>query len=155
MPDELLTLLAAMTPVGELRAAIPLGILTFDLGWPLVFVLSVAGNVLPIPFLVYGLRITGRRVHRMENVLGAALRWWTARVERRWASLVRRYGVLAIVLIVAIPLPFTGAWTGSLAVWAFSMPPVRGLSAVAAGVLIAGVLVTAFTLAGIELVKVV
>ena len=155
MPDELLTLLAAMTPVGELRAAIPLGILTFGLAWPLVFVLSVAGNVVPIPFLVYGLRIAGRRVQRMENVLGAALRWWTARVERQWGGLVRRYGVLATVLIVAIPLPFTGAWTGSVVVWAFSMQPIRGLLAIAAGVLIAGVVVTALTLAGIELLKVV
>ena len=153
MPDELLTLLAAMTPVGELRAAIPLGILTFDLAWPLVFVLSVAGNVLPIPFLVYGLRLTGRRVERMENVLGATLRWWTARVERRWAGLVGRYGLLATVLIVAIPLPFTGAWTGSLAVWVFNMHPIRGLLAIAAGVLIAGVVVTALTLAGVELVR--
>ena len=154
MSDELLTLLAAMTPVGELRAAIPLGILTFGLAWPLVFAVSVAGNVLPIPFLVYGLRTVGRRVQRMENVLGAALRWWTVRVERRWAGLVRRYGILAIALIVAIPLPFTGAWTGSIAVWVFGMPPVRGLLAIATGVLIAGVVVTALTLAGVELVKV-
>ena len=171
MPDELLTFLAAMTPVGELRAAIPLGILRFDLAWPVVFVLSVVGNVFPIPFLVYGLPIAGRRVQRIEvvdertgstwsllgeaTVLGRALRWWTARIERRWAGLVRRYGVLAIVLIVAIPLPFTGAWTGSVVVWVFGMQPVRGLLAIAAGVLIAGVLVTALTLAGVELVKIV
>ena len=154
MPDELLTLLAAMTPLGELRLSIPLGILTLDMAWPLVLALSVAGNMLPVPFLLWALRTVGARVERMDNVLGSLLRWRTRGIEERWGDRIRRYGFPAIVVIVAIPLPLTGAWTGSLAVWALHVPAARGLLAIATGVVIAGAIVTALTLAGIELVKV-
>ena len=155
MPDELIVVLTAMTPVGELRASVPLGLLKFDLAWPLVYLLSIAGNMLPVPLLMYGLRTIGGRVERMDNTAGALLRWRTARVQQTWADRVQRFGFFGIVAIVAIPLPLTGAWTGSLAVWALHVPMRRGLLAVAVGVLIAGALVTALTLAGLELVKIV
>lgn len=153
MPDELLTFLAAMTPLGELRLSIPLGIGEYDLAWPLVLALSIAGNMLPVPFLLWALRTVGGRVERMENVLGLLLRWRTRRIEARWGERIRRNGFPAIVLLVAIPLPLTGAWTGSLAVWALGVPLARGLLAIATGIVIAGAIVTALTLAGIELIK--
>ena len=151
MPDELLTFLAAMTPLGELRLSIPLGIVTLDLAWPIVFLLSIAGNMLPVPLLVWALRAGGGGVERMDNVLGRLLRWRTRSIEARWGNRIRRFGFGAIVLLVAIPLPLTGAWTGSLAVWALHVPSARGLAAIATGVIIAGAIVTAATLAGIEL----
>ena len=154
MPDELLTFLAAMTPIGELRLSIPLGVGEYGLAWPLVLALSIAGNMLPVPFLIWGLRTVGGRIERMDNVLGRLLRWRTRSVEARWGEPIRRQGFPAIVLLVAIPLPFTGAWTGSLAVWALGVPATRGLMAIATGILIAGAVVTALTLAGIELIKV-
>ena len=153
MPDELLTFLAAMTPLGELRLSIPLGIWRLDMAWPLVLALSVVGNMLPVPFLIWALRAAGRRVERMDNVLGRLLRWRTRSIRERWGDRIRRYGFPTIVLIVAIPLPLTGAWTGSLAVWALHVPAARGLVAIATGVVIAGGIVTAATLAGIELVE--
>ena len=153
MPDELKTFLLAMTPLGELRLSIPVGISTLDMAWPLVLALSIAGNLLPVPFLLWGLRTVGARVERMDNVLGNLLRWRTRTVQERWGARVRRYGFGAIVLIVAIPLPLTGAWTGSLAVWALHVPAARGLLAIATGVVIAGAVVTAATRAGIELFK--
>ena len=118
MPDDLKTFLLAMTPLGELRLSIPLGIVTLGMAWPPVLALSIAGNVLPVPFLLWALRMVGARVERMDNVLGSLLRWRTRSIEARWGDRIRRYGFLAIVLIVAIPVPLTGAWTGSLAVWA-------------------------------------
>ena len=154
MSDEIRTLLAAMTPIGELRLAIPLGILTFDMPWPNVLALSILGNMLPVPFLLWALRTLGARVERMDNLLGRLLRWRTHRIEARWGDRIRRHGFPALVLIVAIPLPLTGAWTGSLAVWALQVPAARGLMAIGTGVVIAGGAVTALTLAGIELFKI-
>lgn len=154
MPDALLTLLAAMTPLGELRLSIPLGILTLDMPWPLVLALSIAGNLLPIPLLLLALRTIGGRVERMDNALGSLLRWRTRSVQERWGPRIGRYGFPAIVLVVAIPLPLTGAWTGIFTVWALHVPATRGLAAIATGVVIAGTIVTAATLAGIELVKI-
>jgi uncharacterized membrane protein len=74
-------------------------------------------------------------------------------LEAQLAGSISRYGPMAIILIVAIPLPMTGAWTGSLAVWALKVPLRQGLPAIAAGVVIAGVVVTALTLAGVGIVK--
>ena len=75
MPDALKTFLLAMTPLGELRLSIPLGIVTLGMAWPLVLALSIAGNMLPVPFLLGALRTVGARVERMDNVLGSLLRW--------------------------------------------------------------------------------
>ncbi|MDA0799860.1 MAG: small multi-drug export protein [Chloroflexi bacterium] len=149
MTDELTVILTSMTPIGELRAAIPLGLLKYDLGWPLVFVLAVIGNLIPIPFIIVGLRTVGSRLERRDDFVGSLLRWRTERIERTWGERVRRYGFWAVMFIVAIPLPLTGAWTGSLAVWALRVPLRTGFSAIAAGVLVAGVIVTAVTKAGI------
>ncbi len=151
--DELLVALAAMTPVGELRAAIPLAALTYDMWWLKAYALAVVGNLVPVPFVLFGLRTVGERIERQEHLVGRLLRWRTRRVEAQWGDRVRRLGFLGIVLVVAIPLPLTGAWTGTLAVWALGMPARRGLPAIAAGVAIAGAIVTALTAAGIGLVR--
>ncbi|MDE2836350.1 MAG: small multi-drug export protein [Chloroflexota bacterium] len=153
MPDELLVLLTAMTPIGELRASIPLAITSMEMPWPRAFGLSVVGNVIPVPFILYALRMVGARIEAQQNVAGRLLRWRTARIQQSWGPLVRRYGFFGIVLAVAIPLPLTGAWTGALIVWTLHVPARRGLPAIAMGVVIAGIVVTALTLAGIELIR--
>ena len=154
MPDELAVFLTAMTPIGELRAAIPFGLLAYDLSWPVVFVLAVAGNLVPVPLLIVSLRTVGERLEQRQDPLGRLLRWRTNRIQERWGERVRRYGFVGIVAIVAIPLPLTGAWTGSLAVWALHVPLRKGFAAIAVGVLIAGVVVTGLTMAGIQLVEI-
>jgi uncharacterized membrane protein len=154
LSDELLVFLTAMTPIGELRAAIPFGLLKYDLSWPLVFVIAVAGNLAPIPFLLLGMRTVGSRIERRGDLLGRLLRWRTERLQRQWGERIARYGFAGIVLIVAIPLPLTGAWTGSLAVWTLRVPVTRGLAAIAVGVIIAGAIVTLLTEIGLELVEI-
>ena len=153
MPDALIVLLTAMTPIGELRASIPLAITSMDMPWPQALALSVIGNVIPVPFIIYALRTVGARIEARENVVGRLLRWRTARIQRSWGPRVQRYGFFGIVLAVAIPLPLTGAWTGALIVWTLNVPVRRGLPAIAAGVVIAGIVVTGLTLAGVELIR--
>ncbi len=153
MPDLLIVFTAAMAPIGELRAAIPLGLTSYDLSWPSVYAVAVAGNLVPVPLIFLALHRVGARIERMDNPLGALLRWRTRRLKQRWSDLARRYDFLAVVLLVAIPLPFTGAWTGSLAVWSLRIPTVRGLAAIVVGVVIAGAIVTALTEAGIGLLR--
>ncbi len=151
MSDELVIFLTAMTPIGELRASIPLGLLTFDLPVWSTFLLSVTGNMIPVPFLMLTLRKTGTWLERQDNPPGALLRWRTHGIRSRYGPRLARYGPLALVLLVAVPVPVTGAWTGSLAVWALHMPLKQGIPAIATGVLIAGGVVTGLSLAGIEL----
>ena len=151
MPDELVVILTAMTPVSELRGAIPLGVITYDLSWPRVLVLAIVGNLIPVPIIILGLRRVGTRIERRDDLIGRLLRWRTSRIEKKWGERVRRYGFTAVMLIVAVPLPLTGVWTGSLAVYALRVPLRTGLTAIAAGVVIAGIIVTILTQAGIEL----
>ncbi len=153
MPDEVAVVLTAMTPIGELRAAIPLGVITYDLAWPLVLALAIAGNLIPVPIIIFGLRTAGARLERRTDVIGRFLSWRTARIEERWGERVRRYGFTAVMLIVAIPLPLTGAWTGSLVVYVLRVPLRTGFVAIAAGIVIAGIAVTALTQAGVELFR--
>ncbi len=153
MPDELIVLLTAMTPIGELRASIPLAITSMDMPWPQALGLSIIGNIIPVPLILYALRTVGARVEAQQNIVGRLLRWRTSRIQQSWGPRVRRYGFFGIVLAVAIPLPLTGAWTGALIVWTLHEPVRRGLPAIAAGVVIAGVIVTSLTLAGIEIVR--
>ena len=153
MPDALIVLLTAMTPIGELRASIPLAITTLDMSWPQALGLSIIGNIIPVPFILYALRTVGARVEAQQNILGRVLRWRTARIQQSWGPRVQRYGFFGIVLAVAIPLPLTGAWTGALVVWTLDQPARRGLPAIAIGVVIAGVIVTSLTLAGVELIR--
>ncbi|MDE2766135.1 MAG: small multi-drug export protein [Chloroflexota bacterium] len=150
MPGELVTFLTAMAPVGELRAAVPLGIVQYGLSWQVVLPLAVLGNLAPVPFVLLALHGVGERVERMDNLSGALLRWRTRRLEERWGARVRRYEFIAVLLMVAIPLPFTGAWTGCLAVWSLRVPLRKGLPAIAAGVAVAGIIVVILVEAGVE-----
>ncbi len=149
MQDELLVILSAMMPIGELRAAIPLAIGVYDIPWRTALLLSIIGNMLPVPFLVASLKIFGELLEKRPGLPGSILRWRKTHLSSR----VDKYSFWGIVLLVAIPLPFTGAWTGSFALWAFNAPLIRGLIAIALGIVIAGIIVTVLTLTGVELIK--
>ena len=149
--DLLVTFLAAMTPIGELRLAIPLGIYTLDVPWYLALPIAVSGNMVPVLVLVPGLNRLSRLLLSFPNPAGRLLTWQTGRLERAHTQRFQRYGGMALVILVAIPLPMTGAWTGSLAAWIFRVPVRRAIPLIALGVLIAGLIVTALTLSGIEL----
>lgn len=138
----LLTLGMSMTPVVELRGAIPYGIAR---GLPVVltFFLAVVGNLLPVPLIMLLVRQVFARLGRIP--------WWEKRIrslERRArlkGRLVRRYRLPGLVLLVAIPLPGTGAWTGALVASLLNIRLRYALPAITVGVLIAGLLTLVIT----------
>ncbi|MFH1560874.1 MAG: small multi-drug export protein [Chloroflexota bacterium] len=149
--DLLVTFVTAMTPVGELRLAIPLAIYTYDVTWYVALPIAVVGNMVPVLVLVPGLSRLSRFLLSFPNPAGRLLTWQEDRLRRVQSRRFERYGALALVILVAIPLPMTGAWTGSLAAWTFRIPPRRAIPLIALGVLIAGLIVTVATLSGIKL----
>ena len=151
----LLTFAAAMTPIGELRLAIPLALLTYDLDWYVALPVAVAGNLVPVLVLVPGLRRISGVLLSFPNPAGRLLLWQQERLRRVQGRRFERYGSLALIVLVAIPLPMTGAWTGSLASWVFGIPPGRAIPLIAIGVAIAGVVVTAVALSGIGLGRII
>ena len=138
----LATFFLSMVPVLELRGAIPLGVaggLT-PLG---AMILAIAGNLVPVPFIILFIRRIFRLLKRWDRLRPAV-----EKLERRGASkteTIRKYQWLGLVLLVAIPLPGTGAWTGALAAALMNMRLRSALPAITIGVVIAGFLVTALS----------
>lgn len=130
----------SMVPVIELRGAIPAG-LALDLPFYAVFLTAFLGNLLPVPILI----LFTRRVFEWLRRKSALLERLVQKMERKAKSkegLIRRYELLGLCILVAIPLPGTGAWTGSLVAAVFDIRLKRAFPVIALGVLIAGVIVS-------------
>lgn len=142
---ELITvLLTAMAPVAELRGAIPLGIVRYDLPPLITYALAVVGNMIPIvPILFFLKKGTdyAMRYPRLESLLN-----WVFKRTRKKGGVIEKYELLGLVLFVAIPLPMTGAWTGAIASYLFGLNSLRSVISIFIGVLIAGVIVTTLSL---------
>jgi len=139
----LLTLLVAMVPVIELRGAIPIGV-AYGLNFWVSIGLSIIGNLLPVPFLI----LFTRHVFEWLRSLSSRLDTFVSKLEQRAekkSEVVQRYAFWGLVILVAIPLPGTGAWTGSLVAAMLNMKLRRAFPAVALGVLIAGIIVAFVT----------
>lgn len=149
--DYLITFLVSMTPIGELRASIPLGIETYGLPWYEVLPLAVAGNLVPGLFWLLALPRIGDRVMSFPNPVGRLLKWRSERLYRLQAERFQRHRNMGLVLLVAVPLPFTGVWTGALAAWVFEVPFRPAFLCIALGALIAGGVVTGLTELGVHL----
>lgn len=132
-------LLISMLPVLELRAAIPYGIALGMNPIP-VALAAIVGNMLPIPFLI----VYTRKVFAWLRLRFPAANRFVTRLEKRAhakSAVVHRYGFWGICILVAIPLPGTGAWTGALVAAMLDMRLKSALPAIMLGVLIAGVVV--------------
>ncbi|HUV51814.1 MAG TPA: small multi-drug export protein [Dehalococcoidia bacterium] len=136
----------AAAPISELRGAIPLGIEVHDISWPIVFVVAIAGNLLPVPFLLLFLDPVTRLLRKVK-LFEKIINWFFERTRKR-GRLIERYERIGLTLFVAIPLPITGAWTGSILAFLLGLSFWRAFISIALGVLIAGAIVTALTMIG-------
>ena len=134
------TLVLAMAPVSELRGAIPYG-LAHDIPLGLLLPLCVAANRLPVPLIVLFLRKILAWMQRLGGKPKALAEWLIARGYKK-TMMVKKYETLGLFLLVAIPLPGTGAWTGALVAALMGLRMKFALPAIAGGVAAAGVLVT-------------
>lgn len=132
---ELCVFFCSMLPIIELRGAIPLGAGLGVASWQ-TFLLAVAGNLLPVPFLLLLWRWVLRLMHRIRWTRGIA-EWLEERAERSRGK-IERYEFWGLLIFVAIPLPGTGAWTGSLAAAVMGMRFWKAMLAIGLGVLLAG-----------------
>lgn len=147
--EFIMTMLVSMLPVVELRGGIPFGA-AMGLNVALASVASIIGNMLPIPVLVlFTKRIfqwIKRKIPKLNKVI--------ASLERRAESkseLIEKYSFWGLLVLVAIPLPGTGAWTGALVAAVLDMPLKRSLVAIFGGVIVAAVIVSLITLGVIHI----
>ncbi len=135
-----------MIPIAELRVAIPVTIAGFDLPIWSAYLWSVVGNIIPAVFLLLFLEPVAEWLSKHSRAFEKFFTWLFRRTRERFTTQSARYGVfIALLLFVAIPLPITGAWTGSAAAFLFGVRFRRALLAIGLGVLIAGVVVTLTT----------
>lgn len=139
------TMLIAMTPVGELRVALPLALTHYELPFWVAFPAAVIGNIIPAVVIVYLLEPVSRLLSRHSRLAARFFDWLFAHTRRRHSRRFEALGAVALVTFVAIPVPMTGAWTGALAAFVFGISPRTAIPLIGAGILIAGVIVTLVT----------
>ena len=140
LPNELITTCLAALPVTELRGSIPWATFALKMTWESALIFSIIGNLIPVPFILLMLNPAEKLLSRW-SLLDRFFHWLFARTRRR-GKVVERYKALGLILFVAIPLPVTGAWTGSVAAYVFGVRFVPALICIAIGVCIAGTVVT-------------
>lgn len=137
------TFFISMIPVVELRLGLPYGI-ALGLAYPLALVAAVLGNMFPVPFIIVYIR----RIFEWLRLHWAALDGLITRLETRAdtkGETVQKYGALGLLILVAIPLPGTGAWTGALVAALLGMRLNKSVPVIFAGVCIAAAIMTGLT----------
>jgi uncharacterized membrane protein len=140
---ELTVLFTAALPIIELRGAIPVGI-SLGLSPLHAVVISLIGSMIPVPFILFLIRPIFNAMKKTKLLKGIADKL-TLRSKSKNSDKIKKYGVWALIPIVAIPLPGTGVWSGSLAAALFDMRFKWAFPAIFVGNLIAAMAVLFFS----------
>ena len=138
---HLAVLICSMIPIIELRGSIPLGTLLNMPFW-LNYILSVAGNMLPIPIILLFVKAVLNWMSKCKIKFFNKVAGWIFKKADKNRPKIEKFGFWGLFLFVAIPLPGTGAWTGSLVAALIDMKFGKAILSVALGVLTAGVIMT-------------
>lgn len=141
------TFFISMVPVIELRGAIPAGYNSGLNIWAAVAV-SIAGNLIPVPFIIIFIRRIFAWLRRVSHKFDGLVTRLEKRAENK-SDVVKKYSFWGLFILVAIPLPGTGAWTGALVAAMLEMRLKDALPAIIAGVVAAGIVV-AFITCGVD-----
>jgi len=156
LSEELKVFLLALMPILETRASIPFGIVAANLPVLEVLLISIVGNLIPVPFLLFGLSalekwaLSGDR--GLRGLIAMIYRKLLLKIRRRGEKYIERYGLIGLTIFVAIPLPGSGVWAGSILSHILGLRPRKSIIAIAIGSLIAACLILAGTLGIISLV---
>ena len=155
LPLELKTFLLAMTPLGELRISLPVALAVYKLPFWSAYLWSVLGNVVPVFFILWGLEFVSNFLSRRFSCFSRFFQWLFSWTKNQHGEVFNRakWTDWLLVVFVAIPLPFTGAWTGSLISFVFNLSPKKSFLLISLGVLLAGLIVGLASLSGIFLEK--
>lgn len=142
------TFFISMVPVVELRLGLPYGI-ALGLNYWAALSAALLGNMIPVPFIVVYIErifaLLRGRIKKLDD--------WISSLENKASTKgqrVQKYGPLALLSFVAIPLPGTGAWTGALIAALLNMPLKKALPSILLGVIIAAAIMTGITFGAIH-----
>ena len=133
-------LVMAALPIVELRGSVPWGVAQ-DLPYLAVLAVSIIGNMIPVPFIILFLRKVLAWMKKKSTRLSAL----AEKIENRGklkGDILVKYETLGLFVLVAIPLPGTGAWTGALVAAMFNLRLKNAIPAIFLGVVAAGIVMT-------------
>ncbi|MCL2880933.1 MAG: small multi-drug export protein [Treponema sp.] len=142
------TAILSFLPISELRGAIPFAMAN-HVPWWAAFLIAVVGNCLVAPFCWIFLSTLHKLFLKM-NWYKRFFERFIGRARNKLHKDVERWGWLGITVFVAIPLPLTGAWTGTLGAWVLGLSRRKTMLAVFLGVVGAGIIVTVVMVLGIH-----
>ncbi len=146
IPNNIIVLILSMLPIFELRLGLPLALTLFKLDYPTALFYSLLGNfipVIPILLLLKGFYKMFEKVKPVKRFLD----WIIERTEKKSKD-IKKYEFWGLVVFVGIPLPGTGAWTGSLAAVILNLDFKRSLIAITLGIILASFIVSIFVFMG-------
>jgi len=146
--DIIWSIIWSILPISELRGGIPYAIAN-DVNPFLAYFICVGANILAFPIVFLFLE----SLHPLFLKIGIYQKLFdkvVLKTRKKLETKIKKYGFWGLMLFVMIPLPITGAYTGSLAAWLFYIPKKKAFISVVLGVIISGIIVTIISLSGIE-----
>ena len=140
LKNYVLTFLISMVPVFELRGSLPFAYANGLNIW-LSILISVAGNLLPVPFVIIYMRRIFNYIRVHFPKFNGIINKLESRTEKK-SKAVLKYAFFGMFLLVAIPLPGTGVWTGAMVATVLNMRLKKAFPAIALGVVVAAVVVS-------------
>ena len=160
MNNLIIAILLSMSPFSELRGGIPYILLTNLYSLTLTkilffFILCIIANIMVILPIWIFLDFIHYKLENIEPYRKMA-NFFLNRIHKKSKELeprINKYGYIALTLFTAVPLPVTGAWTSSIAVWIIGLNRKKSFLAISLGVIIAGIIVTLLTLSGLNIMN--
>jgi uncharacterized membrane protein len=146
LPPQLAVVLIALIPIAELRASIPIALGYYKMSIPEAILWSVVADIFIAAVIIYSIEPIYNKLAGRLKIIDRFFIWLFRRTRKRFFHKYEIFGNLALMLFVAIPLPITGAWTGSIASWLFDIPKHKSLLYISLGVIISAVIVTLISL---------
>ncbi len=141
-------ILLSLLPIAELRGGIPYAIAN-NINPFIAYFICVGANVLAFPIVFFFLEFLHPlflKIDLYKNLFDK----FVIKTREKLNDKIKKYGFWGLMLFVMIPLPVTGAYTGSFAAWLFNIPKKKAFLSVVLGVVISGIIVTTIMLTGIE-----
>ena len=145
-PPELATFIISMLPISELRGAIPIAIGIYHLDPIETYFLAIIGNIVPVVFILKYIDPVSKYLMSRCKFFNKLFSHLFEHTRKKHNGKFEKWGALALITFVAIPLPVTGGWSGALAAFVFGIPFKRALPLIFFGIMIAGVIMTGLSL---------
>ncbi len=139
MMDAILITLLSMTPIVGIRGALPTAIEIYGMDVLPAYFFSVLGEFIPVFIILALLGAVTEWLSRNSQFFDRLFTNLFEKTRRDYDGRIGKYGLFALLIYTAIPVPFSGAWTASLVIFLFGLPYWRSITAVFFGILLAGV----------------